>query len=154
MVVRIYETDCDWDYQRDSRLKMRGSLSFGNCPHPLAPIVVFRPFLAIFLTTTSLDDVVKELPLNLRVSCLKCSPPLTLFFETLTKPWKQKTVCLEELFSTKTPKMRQSAFPKSTFFSKYSTIIHWYREKLSHFYYHALSYFIIFFILHFSSQQC
>ena len=38
------------------------------------------------------------------------SPPLTPFFETLTKPCKQKTV-----FSTKSPK--HLAFPKSTFFA-------------------------------------
>ena len=38
------------------------------------------------------------------------SPPSTLFFETLTKLCKQKTVLLEEWFSTKTPKWDSQNF--------------------------------------------
>ena len=37
-------------------------------------------------------------------SCTIGSPPLMRFFETLTRPCKQKTVLLEEWFSTKSPK--------------------------------------------------
>ena len=50
------------------------------------------------------------------------SPPLTLFFETLTKPWKQKTMLLEECFR---PQNQTASISKVHFFSKYSTLIHW-----------------------------
>ena len=43
------------------------------------------------------------------------SPPHTRFFETLTKPCKQKIMLLEEWFSSKTPKWDSSNFQTPLF---------------------------------------
>ena len=102
------------------------------------PVLQEASFPTFLLKTFHFQKLVLESESRYIVGCFICStfncitvflshlkytdsPPLTLFFETLTKPCKQ----LKEWFSTKTPKWDSQHFQNPLIFRKYPPVIHW-----------------------------
>ena len=84
-----------WYCQSDLRKVVQMSSSIGNSRHPSALMVIFRPFLAIFLTTTFISFT--KLPIAWRKNCLSTQNSFLLWNCLSCLPENRKYIHIRKL---------------------------------------------------------